>query len=145
MDENFFDSECVSCGACVSAAPTATLSEKSVIEIGTPDRAFENNLRLLRASAAPSRPKCAAMEVVRMVPNKDGKANAGHSCVKGRFAWGTRPTRSASPGDDPRFHHDPWREVTWEEAISHTASEFRRIQAKYGKNAIGGITSRAAQ
>ena len=27
-------------------------------------------------------------ELVRMVPYKDGKANRGHSCVKGRFAWG---------------------------------------------------------
>jgi formate dehydrogenase major subunit len=48
-------------------------------------------------------------EVVRMVPWKDGKANEGHSCVKGRFAWGyathkdriTRPMiarRSPTPG-----------------------------------------------
>ena len=37
MDEPFVDSECVSCGACVQACPTATLSEKSIIEIGTPE------------------------------------------------------------------------------------------------------------
>jgi formate dehydrogenase major subunit len=36
---------------------------------------------------------------------------------------------------------DPWREVSWEEAIAHAASEIRRIQAKYGKDAVGGITS----
>ncbi len=36
---------------------------------------------------------------------------------------------------------EPWREVSWEEAIAHTASEFRRIQAKYGRNSVGGITS----
>jgi formate dehydrogenase major subunit len=36
---------------------------------------------------------------------------------------------------------DPWREVSWDEAITHVASEFKRIQDKYGKNAIGGITS----
>ena len=27
-------------------------------------------------------------QVVRMTPDKDGQANHGHSCVKGRFAWG---------------------------------------------------------
>jgi len=31
--------------------------------------------------------------------------------------------------------------VSWEEAIAHTASEFKRIQAKYGKDSVGGITS----
>ena len=36
---------------------------------------------------------------------------------------------------------DPWREVSWEEAIAHTASEFRRIQYQYGRGSIGGITS----
>jgi formate dehydrogenase major subunit len=36
---------------------------------------------------------------------------------------------------------DPWREVSWEEAIAYAASEMQRIQAKYGRNSIGGITS----
>ena len=36
---------------------------------------------------------------------------------------------------------DPWREVTWDEAIEHAASEFKRIQATYGRDSIGGITS----
>jgi formate dehydrogenase major subunit len=36
---------------------------------------------------------------------------------------------------------DPWREVSWEEAIGYAASEFKRIQAKYGRDSIGGITS----
>ncbi|HTO84008.1 MAG TPA: formate dehydrogenase subunit alpha, partial [Methylomirabilota bacterium] len=36
---------------------------------------------------------------------------------------------------------DPWREVSWDEAIGYAASEFKRIQATYGKDAVGGITS----
>ncbi len=36
---------------------------------------------------------------------------------------------------------DPWREVSWEEAIGYAASEFKRIQAKYGTDSIGAITS----
>jgi formate dehydrogenase major subunit len=36
---------------------------------------------------------------------------------------------------------DPWREVSWEEAINHAASELKRIQAAYGRESIGGITS----
>ena len=68
-----------------------------------------------------------------MVPYKDGKANRGHSCVKGRFAWGyaTHQERILKPMVRAKIT-DPWREVSWDEAIAHTASEFKRIQAKYG-------------
>jgi formate dehydrogenase major subunit len=81
-------------------------------------------------------------EVVRMVPYKDGKANRGHSCVKGRFAWGytTHKERILKPMIRSKIT-EPWREVSWDEAISYAASEFKRIQAKYGKDSIGGITS----
>ncbi len=77
-----------------------------------------------------------------MVPNKDGHANHGHSCVKGRFAIGyaTHADRILKPMIRARIS-DPWREVSWDEAIAHTAAEFKRIQAKYGRDSIGGITS----
>src|SRR6185437_15372278 len=78
----------------------------------------------------------------RMVPYKDGKANHGHSCVKGRFAYGyaNHKERILKPMIRARIS-DPWREVSWEEAINYAASEFKRIQAKYGKRSVGGISS----
>jgi formate dehydrogenase major subunit len=81
-------------------------------------------------------------EVVRMVPYKDGGANEGHSCVKGRFAFGyaTHPDRVTKPMLRERIT-DPWREVSWDEAISYTAQRLRDIQARHGVGAIGGITS----
>jgi formate dehydrogenase major subunit len=77
-----------------------------------------------------------------MVPYKDGKANRGHSCVKGRFAFGyaTHKDRILKPMIRAKIT-DPWREVSWEEAIQYAASEFKRIQAKYGPSSVGGITS----
>ena len=77
-----------------------------------------------------------------MIPAKAGKANDGHSCVKGRFAYGyaTHKDRILNPMVREKIT-DPWREVSWEEAIAHAASEFKRIQATYGRNSIGGITS----
>jgi len=81
-------------------------------------------------------------KIVRMVPYKGGKANDGHSCVKGRFAYGyaTHKDRITKPMIRAKIT-DPWREVSWEEAINHAASEFKRIQAQYGKDSVGGITS----
>jgi formate dehydrogenase major subunit len=77
-----------------------------------------------------------------MVPWKDGKANRGHSCVKGRFAWGyaTHRERVLEPMIRGAIT-EPWRTVSWDEAIAHAAAEFARIEAKYGAHAIGGITS----
>ncbi|MFM9843213.1 MAG: formate dehydrogenase subunit alpha [Dongiaceae bacterium] len=139
--EDFIDSECVSCGACVQACPTATLMEKSVIEQGQAEHSVITTCAYCGVGCA-FKAEMKGTEVVRMVPYKDGKANHGHSCVKGRFAWGyaTHKDRVLKPMIRAKIT-DPWREVTWDEAIKHTASEFRRIQAKYGQASIGGITS----
>jgi formate dehydrogenase major subunit len=141
MHESFLGSECVSCGACVQACPTATLTEKSVIEIGQPEHSVVTTCAYCGVGCS-FKAEMRGNEVVRMVPYKDGKANHGHSCVKGRFAWGyaTHRDRILNPMIREKIS-DPWREVSWDEAIAYTASEFKRIQAKYGRNSVGGITS----
>ncbi|HAF43134.1 MAG TPA: formate dehydrogenase subunit alpha [Sphingobium sp.] len=139
--EDFLGSECVSCGACVQACPTASLIEKAVVEVGTPDRAVVTTCAYCGVGCT-FRAEMRGEELVRMVPWKEGKANRGHSCVKGRFAWGYAQHQDRILNPMIRASVDePWREVSWEEAIAHTASEFRRIQAQYGTRSIGGITS----
>lgn len=141
QSEAFLTSECVSCGACVQACPTATLSEKRLIEIGTPEHSVVTTCAYCGVGCT-FKAEMRGEEVVRMVPWKDGKANRGHSCVKGRFAWGyaTHQDRITKPMIRAKVT-DPWREVSWEEAINHTASELKRIQDSYGRKAVGGITS----
>jgi len=141
MHESFLASECVSCGACVQACPTATLTEKSVIEIGQPEHSVVTTCAYCGVGCS-FKAEMRGDELVRMVPWKDGKANRGHSCVKGRFAYGyaNHKERILNPMIREKIT-DPWREVTWEEAFAHVAAEFRRIQYQYGRAAIGGITS----
>ncbi|OJU23606.1 MULTISPECIES: formate dehydrogenase subunit alpha [unclassified Sphingomonas] len=140
-DEGFLPSECVSCGACVQACPTSALIEKTVTDIGTPDRAIVTTCAYCGVGCT-FRAEMRGEQLVRMVPWKEGKANRGHSCVKGRFAWGYANHRDRILNPMIRESVDqPWREVSWDEAIAHTASEFRRIQAKYGTRSVGGITS----
>ena len=138
---DFLNSECVSCGACVQACPTATLMEKSVYEQGQPDHAVVTTCAYCGVGCS-FRAEMKGSEVVRMVPHKDGKANHGHSCVKGRFAWGyaTHPDRIKQPMIRSKIT-DPWREVSWQEAFAYAASEIRRIQQQYGRTSVGGITS----
>ena len=141
QNDSFMESDCVSCGACVQACPTATLTEKTVIMMGQAEHSAITTCAYCGVGCS-FKAEMKGNEVVRMVPHKDGKANHGHSCVKGRFAWGyaTHQDRMLKPMIRKKIT-DPWQEVSWEEAIGYAASEFRRIQAKYGKDSIGGITS----
>src|ERR1700674_4443004 len=138
---SFMDSECVSCGACVQACPTATLSENTLIEKGQAEHSITTTCAYCGVGCS-FRAEMKGEEVVRMVPNMNGHANHGHSCVKGRFAIGyaTHSDRLLKPMIRSKIS-DPWREVSWEEAIGYAASEMKRIQAKYGRDSIGGITS----
>jgi formate dehydrogenase major subunit len=140
-EEDFLDSECVSCGACVQACPTATLMEKSVIEQGQAEHSVLTTCAYCGVGCS-FKAEMKGEEVVRMVPHKDGGANEGHSCVKGRFAWGyaTHKDRMMSPMVRDKIT-DPWREVGWDEAIAFAADRLKAIQQKYGRGSIGAITS----
>ena len=141
MDEAFLSSECVSCGACVQACPTATLIEKSVIDKGQPEHSLVTTCAYCGVGCS-FKAEMRGEEVVRMVPHKDGGANEGHSCVKGRFAFGyaTHKDRVLTPMIREKIT-DAWQVVTWDEAISYAAKRLKETQNKYGRGSIGGITS----
>jgi formate dehydrogenase major subunit len=139
--DDFLSSECVSCGACVEACPTTALQEKAVAEAGLPDRAVVTTCAYCGVGCA-FRAELKGDQVVRMVPWKEGKANHGHSCVKGRFAWGYahHKDRITTPMIRESVAQ-PWREVSWDEALAFTADRLTAIKAQYGPGALGGITS----
>ena len=141
QDNSFLDSECVSCGACVQACPTATLTEKTLIQYGQAEHSVVTTCAYCGVGCS-FKAEMKGNTVVRMVPNKDGHANHGHSCVKGRFAFGysTHPDRIKTPMIRKSIK-ESWKEVSWEEAVNYAASEFRRIQSEHGVGSIGGITS----
>ncbi|MDO5757241.1 MAG: formate dehydrogenase subunit alpha [Rhodobacterales bacterium] len=139
--DDFMSSDCVSCGACVQACPTATLQEKSIIELGTPQRSVITTCAYCGVGCS-FKAELNGDELVRMVPYKHGKANRGHSCVKGRFAYGyaNHKDRILNPMIRDRVD-EPWKEVSWDEALTFAADRMRGLQQKYGKNSVGVITS----
>ena len=141
QDEPFMDSECVACGACVQACPTSTLMENSVIEAGIPEHSVLTTCAYCGVGCT-FKAELKGDQIVRMVPYKGGQANRGHSCVKGRFAFGyaTHPDRVTTP----MIRHsidEPWQQVSWGEAVTFAAERIRKIQQRYGRDSVGGITS----
>ncbi|MCW8831798.1 MAG: molybdopterin-dependent oxidoreductase, partial [Colwellia sp.] len=140
-NNDFLSSDCVSCGACVQTCPTSALMENSIIAQGQPEHSVTTTCAYCGVGCS-FEAHMKGEEVIRMVPAKDGQANHGHSCVKGRFAFGyaTHKDRITTPMVRDEIDQ-PWRECSWEEAINFAASKLRGVQEKYGKDSIGGITS----
>ena len=140
-NKNFVESECVSCGACVQVCPTGALKEKNLLTIGAPTRSVETTCAYCGVGCS-FKAEMKGNEVVRMIPLKNGGANEGHSCVKGRFAWGyaSHADRQLSPMIREKIT-DEWRKVSWDEAIAYAANGLKKVQETYGWDSIGGITS----
>ncbi len=139
--DNALASDCVSCGACVAACPTATLQEKSIIDIGTPSHSVITTCAYCGVGCS-FKAEMRGDELVRMTPYKHGKANRGHSCVKGRFAYGyaSHKDRILNPMIRDSIN-DPWQEVSWPKAMAFAAKRMQGLIEKHGRQSVGVITS----
>ena len=110
--------------------------------MGKPEKNSDYNLCLLWCLVCGFKAEVKNDEVVSMMPWKEGQANQGHSCVKGRFAWdyAIHEDRILNPMIRENIT-DPWQKVGWDEAIDFAAKRLMDIQKEHGRKSIGGITS----
>jgi formate dehydrogenase alpha subunit len=84
-----------------------------------------------------------AGRIASISPALDGPANEGHTCLKGRFAHQFSRSRDRLTAPLVR-EGDGFRLASWEEAITRITSEFGRIKAEHGPDAIAGLASSRA-
>ncbi len=139
IEQNFEQSDCVSCGACAQACPTSAISdifESKSIQVDEKIRTVCTycgvgcNLEVAVKGG----------KVKSIQAPYESETNQGHTCLKGRFAFSfyNHPERLTSP---LLKKNGEFVEVGWDEAYDYIASEMHRIKAKYGPDSIGAISS----
>jgi len=154
MDDPMGVSTCVACGECVQACPTGALMPARDVALAVPDK-----------QVASVCPYCGVGcqltynvkdDKILYVEGRDGPANHGRLCVKGRygFDYAHHPQRLTSPlirregmpktGDfvmDPDRVMDVFREASWEEALEFAGGKLAAIRDQYGKKSLAGFGS----
>ena len=135
----FGDSSCVSCGACAHTCPTDAISDIFKSKSADVDKKVRTTCSYcgvgcnLEASIKNNK-------VVSIDTPKHTEVNAGHTCIKGRYAFGfyDHPDRLRSPLIK---RNGKFEKATWDEAYDLIKSEFNRIIKNSGPDAIAGISS----
>ncbi len=154
MSDPMGDSSCVGCGECVQACPTGALMPANGVGLVEPDKTVDSVCPycgvgcLLKYHIKDNK--------ILYVTGRDGPANHGRLCVKGRFGFDyvNHPHRllkplirkpgvpkSAEVDFDPAHWQDTFREATWDEALEVTANGLKKIRDEKGGNALAGFGS----
>ncbi len=138
-NESFFDSDCVSCGACSQACPTSAISDvfkSKSVGADTVTRTVCTycgvgcNLDVSTKNG----------EILSIQAPFDAAANGGHTCLKGRYAFKfyNHPDRLRSPMIK---RNGAFEKVSWEEVYDFIANTINDIKTNSGADAIAGISS----
>ena len=154
MDDPMGASTCVACGECVQACPTGALSPARDAALQVPDKKVDSVCPYCGVG-------CQLTYHIKdnrilYVNGRDGPANHGRLCVKGRYGFDyvhhaqrlTVPLirRADVPkrGDftiNPDNAMDVFREATWEEALAYAAQGLKTIRDCDGGRALAGFGS----
>ncbi len=139
MDQSFAESDCVSCGACAQACPTMAISD--VFESAKPRPEHDIRTTCTYCGVGCNLLVNAQDGAVKSISAPyDAAVNAGHTCVKGRYAFGFY--NHADRLRTPLIRKDGVLvPASWDEALDFIAAKLTAIRAQHGADAIAGISS----
>ena len=138
-DMLFGDSSCVSCGACAHTCPTDAISDVFQSKSVKVDKKVRTTCSYcgvgcnLETSVKDGK-------VVAIDTPKETEVNAGHTCIKGRYAFGfyDHPDRLRSPLIK---RNGKFEEASWDDAYEYIKQKLEKIKNESGPDAIAGISS----
>lgn len=80
-------------------------------------------------------------KIVKTVPTKGYPVNDGFSCIKGLSLSKQQTTVKPNALPKIRQKDGSFKEVSWDKAFTHVASELKRIQNQYGTESVAGIST----
>ncbi|MCB9234710.1 MAG: formate dehydrogenase subunit alpha [Bacteroidia bacterium] len=139
-DQSFFESDCVSCGACAQACPTSAISD-----------VFQSKSIMVKETTRTVCTYCGVGcnlevgtrngEILQIQAPYDAEVNQGHTCLKGRFAFQfyNHPERLRSPLI--KRANGEFEAVSWDEAYDYIAAKLTSYKENFGADYIAGISS----
>jgi len=139
QDVSFADSDCVSCGACAQTCPTGAISDVFRANV-TSDAETVRTVCSYCGVGCNLEVSVKDNKILSIEAPEDAEVNAGHTCLKGRYAW-----RFYDHGDrltSPMVRKNGELEkVSWQEAFDYLSDRLSHIKAEHGSDAIAGISS----
>ncbi len=138
---SMLESSCVSCGACADVCPTGAILDRSVLEQGRPT-AWTKTVCSYCGVGCEIMAGTREGQLVQILPSPEGRSNLGHTCVKGRYAWGFVQSDARARFPMMRDHvGGEWRRVSWDEALQHIADTVARTVKERGPDKIMVLSS----
>ncbi|MEQ1831547.1 MAG: formate dehydrogenase subunit alpha [Candidatus Eisenbacteria bacterium] len=134
------ESSCVSCGACADVCPTGAILDRTVLEQGRPTE-WTKTVCAYCGVGCEINAGTKDGQLVQILPSAEGRSNVGHTCVKGRYAWGFVQSDARARYPMMRERGQDWRRVTWDEALTHIADTIRKTVAERGADKIMMLSS----
>ncbi len=138
-DQSFFDSDCVSCGACAQACPTSAISDiyQSKSLVG------QDKVRTICTYCGVGCNLEVSVkngEILSIQAPWDAEVNKGHTCLKGRYAFSfyNHPERLRFP---MIRRNGQLERATWTEVYDYLAERLSSLRSEFGPDAIAGISS----
>ena len=138
-DQTFFDSDCVSCGACAQACPTSAISD---VYQSKAIRATEKTRTICTYCGVGCNLEVSSSngEILSIRAPYDAEVNQGHTCLKGRYAFKfyDHPDRLDSPMIK---RNGQFERVTWDEVYDFITDRFTTYKNEFGPDSLAGISS----
>ena len=135
----FGDSSCVSCGACAHTCPTDAISDVFQSKSAIADKKIRTTCSYCGVGCN-LEVAVKDNKVLSIDTPKDTEVNAGHTCLKGRYAFGfyNHKDRLTTPLIK---RNEKFEKATWDEAYNFIKDKLNQTKKKYGPDAIAGISS----